>query len=260
MTMRARALTVGMILLCAAAGCAKAPAKEGDAEAAELSPQVKALVLDSAPSDIAHPLYIDFNAKAELLGYALEPSTLASPGSKLSLKLYWRSTGKLDGAYVPFTELVTGDGRRIEVNGTGPVRQGELVPSRWEPGKVYVDELDIAVPADIDAARFSIVVGLKTQPVAVEEPAAAEDTKKAEKKPENATPASFGTVYLSVLSGPADDKHGGVIATLDTGVTSASLRARAAKDDKRAPGALKRAPGVGKLPVSAKPRPAPSAP
>lgn len=260
MTMRARALAVGMILLCAAAGCAKAPAKEGDAEPAELSPQLQALVLDSAPSDIPHPLYLDFNAKAELLGYALEPASLASPGSKLSLKLYWRSTGALDEGYVPFTELVTADGRRIEVNGTGPVRKGALVPSRWEPGKVYVDELDIAVPADIDAARFSIVVGLKTEPVAADEPAPAENAKKAEKKPDNATPANFGAVYLSVLSGPADAKHGGVIATLDTGVTAASLRARAAKDDKRAPGALKRAPGAGKLPVSAKPRPAPSAP
>ena len=77
MTMRARALAVGMILLSAAAGCAKAPAPEGDAQNAELSPEVKALVLDSAPSDIAHPLYIDFNAKAELLGYALEPVSLA---------------------------------------------------------------------------------------------------------------------------------------------------------------------------------------
>jgi hypothetical protein len=250
---------MGMILLGAAAGCAKAPAKEGDADRAELGPELKALVLDSAPSDIANPLYVDFNGKAELLGYALEPA-LASPGSKLSLKLYWRSTGALGEGYVPFTELVTPNGRRIEINGTGPVRKGELNPSRWEPGKVYVDELDVAVPADIDTARVSIVVGIKTEPVAAVEEAAPADAKKAEKKPENATPASFGAVYLSVLSGPADDKHGGVIATLETGVTAASLRARAAKDDKRAPGAAKRAPGAGKLPISAKPRPAASAP
>jgi len=259
MTMRARAWAIGVLVACAASGCAKAPAAEGEAPAAELSPELKALVLDASPSDIAHPLYIDFNAKAELLGYSLEPASLAAPGSKLTLKLYWRAAGPLEG-YTPFTELVTADGRRFEVNGTGPVRSGQLSPAHWQAGKVYIDELDITVPSDIDAARFSIVVGLKTQPVAAEEPALAEDAKKAEKKPESATPASFGAVYLSVLSGPADDKHGGVIATLETGVTSASLRARAAKDDKRAPGALKRAPGAGKPPVSAKPRPAPSAP
>jgi hypothetical protein len=248
---------MGLVLSCAAAGCAKAPASEGDAEGTQLSPELKALVLDAAPSDIAHPLFIDFNAKAELIGYALSPESQASPGSKLSLKLYWRSGGALEG-YTPFTELVTPDGERFTVAGTGPVRSGELSPSHWQPGKVYVDELEVTVPADIASARFSIVVGLKTEPVAVEEPTPTADAKPAEKKPES-SPASFGAVYLSVLSGPADAKHGGVVATLETGVTAATLRARA-KDDKRLPGTVKRLPGAGKLPVSAKPRPASSAP
>src|SRR4051794_28565963 len=162
--MRMKALAMGIVALCVAAGCAQAPAKEGDAEKPELSAQDKALVLDEAPTDIAHPLYIDFNGKAELLGYALEPATMAAPGSKLSLKLYWRSGGKLEEGYLPFTELVTPDGRRVDVDGSGPVRKGALVPANWEPGKVYVDELEVSVPADIDAARFSIVVGFKTQP------------------------------------------------------------------------------------------------
>ena len=70
-----------------------------------------------------------------------------------------------------------------------------------------------------------------------------------------ASEGTFGSVYLSVLSGPADSKHGGVIATLETGATPGAQRARAAKDDKRGAGAVKRLPG--KLPVSAKPaRPA----
>lgn len=255
MTMRGRALAVGFLVLCAATGCAKAQSKESDAEPTELAPQLKALVLDSAPSDIAHPLYIDFNAKAELLGYALEPQSLAPPGSKLSLKLYWRADGQLDEGFVPFTELVTPDGRRIEVDGTGPVRKGALVPSRWEPGKVYIDELEVPVPADIDAARFNIVVGLKTAPVAPEEPA--KPVEKAGEKP--AETGTFGAVYLSVLSGPADSKHGGIVATLETGATPGAQRARAAKDDKHGP-AIRRLPGAGKLPVSAKPRPTPSAP
>lgn len=258
MTMRARALTLGVLVLCAAAGCAKAKAGEGDGEGTKLSPELKALVLDAAPSDIPQPLYIDFNAKAELVGYSLQPASLAAPGTKLSLKLYWRAAGPLEG-YTPFTELVTPDGRRFEVTGTGPVRSGDLAPTSWQQGKVYVDELDITVPSDIDAGRFSIVAGLKTEPVAVPEPEPAEaDDKKAEKKPESAAPPSFGAVYLSVLSGPADGKRGGVVATLQTGVTASTLRARAAKDEKRAAGGAKRAPGAGK-PASAKPRPAPSA-
>jgi hypothetical protein len=222
---------------------------------------VKSLVLDETPTDIAHPLFIDFNGRAELIGYALEPETKAAPGSQVSLKLYWRSTGKLDAGYVPFTELVLPSGARIDVDGTGPVRKGELVPSNWEQGKIYVDELQITVPPDIDSARFSIVAGLKTEPVAPEEPAAEpelKDDKKADKKAEQVAPGTFGVVYLSVLSGQADSKHGGVIATLETGVTAGALRARAVKGDKKAVGALKRAPGkpASAKPASAKPRPA----
>jgi hypothetical protein len=247
---------VTIALVCAAyasAGCAQGPQQATDAEKPELTPELKALVLDSAPSDIPHPTYLDFNGKAELIGYTLEPATMAAPGSKLSLKLYWRSTGKLGESYVPFTELLTPDGKRLEVEGSGPVRKGALVPANWEPGKVYVDELDITVPADLDAARFTIIVGLKTQPIAPEEPKVTDDAKKdgkAEKAAEKPADGTFGTVYLSVLSGPADLKHGGVIATLETGATPGAQRARAAKEGK---GAKRPAPG-GK-PVSAKPRP-----
>jgi hypothetical protein len=236
-----RALATGLVALCAAIGCAQAPVKEDAPEKPELSAEMKSLVMDAAPTDIPHPLYVDFNGKAELLGYALEPATIAAPGSKLSLKLYWHSTGKLDEGYVPFTELVLPTGKRIDVDGSGPVRKGPLSPANWEPSKVYVDELEVAVPADIDTARFLIVVGLKTEPVAPEAPTEAADDKNAAKKPEKAAEGTFGAVYLSVLSGPADSKHGAVIASLETGVTQSSLRARAAKDDKH-PGAFKRSP------------------
>jgi hypothetical protein len=255
--MRMRAPAALLVALCVA-GCAQAPAREDAGDKPELSAQAKSLVLDQAPSDIPHPLYIDFNGRAELLGYALEPDGKAAPGSQLSLKLYWRSTGKLDGEYVPYTELVLPNGSRSEVEGSGPVRKGELVPSNWEPGKVYVDELSFTVPKDIDAARFSIVVGLRTVPIAPEEPAEApapKDPKKAPRKADKAAEGAFGPVYLSVLSGPADSKYGGVIASVETGVTTAALRARA-KNDKRGGAAapLKRPAGK---PVSAKPRPAP---
>jgi hypothetical protein len=110
----------------------------------------------------------------------------------------------------------------------------------------------------MEAARFSIVVGLKTEPVAPEEPA---EAAKDEKKPENAEKVgTFGAVHLRVLSGPADAKHGGVIATLDTGVTPGAKRARAAKDAKVGPGALKRPIPPRLLPSSAKPKAAPGAP
>lgn len=251
--MRLAAL-VSLLSFSLAIGCAQAP-KEGEAaEKPELTPELKSLVLEQAPTDIAHPLYVDFNGKAELVGYSLEPATMASPGSKVALKLYWRSTGQLGEGYLPFTELVTPDGRRLEVSGSGPVRAGALAPANWETGKVYVDELDITVPADINAARFRIVVGLKTAPIAAEEPAEG-DAKKEEKKDEKAAEAAFGAVYLSVLSGPSDSKHGAVLASLETGVTPGAQRVLAAKDAKRPAGPVGKPVPVPGRPV-APPKPA----
>lgn len=251
-----RVLAFGLVALCVASGCAQAPAAEGEAaEKAELSPQLKALVLDQAPTDLAHPLYIDFNGRAELLGYALEPEAKAAPGSQLSLKLYWRAGGKLEGGYVPYTELLLPDGKRVELEATSPVRQGELSPANWERGKIYVDEITATVPKDLEVARFSIVVGLKTAPIPEEpkeEPEAEKKPEKGDKKAEEVAPATFGSVYLSVLSGPADSKHGGVIATLETGYT----RPVAGKGGKKPPtSAIKRAPGA---PAPGKPAPAPA--
>jgi len=252
--MRIKAFAMGIAALCMAVGCAQAPVKEADTEKPELTDADKALVLADAPTDIQHPLYIDFNGKAELLGYALSSDGLAPPGSQLSLKLYWRSTGKLDAGYLPFTELVTPSGKRFPVSGSGPVRTGALVPANWEASKVYVDEASVSVPNELDAVRFSIVVGLKTAPIEPEQPPVEDEPKKADKKPEKASQATFGSVYLSVLSGPADSQYGGVVTTLQTGVVPGA-RAALAKAEKGGggPGGLKRAPGK---PASAKPRPA----
>ena len=234
------------------AGCAQPQPKEVE-EKVELSAELKSLVLDEAPSDLPNPTFIDFSGKAALIGYSVEPSTLAAPGSKISLKLFWRCSSKLSGPYKLYTELVTAGGKRFEVAGGGPLRS--LAPSSWQPGKIYIDDVTLTVPADLDAARFSIIAGFKTEPIAPEAAAAPPDAKDSKEKPAT----TFGAVYLSVLSGPADAKHGAVIATLETGVTPGAKRARAAKDEKRAVG-MKRPLPPGKLPVSAKPRPTPSAP
>lgn len=253
--MRMHALAVGVLALLLGAGCAQPQVKEGE-EKQELSAELKSLVLDEAPSDLPNPTFIDYGGKVALIGYSIEPSQLAAPGSKISLKLFWRSSSKLTGPYSLYTELVTPGGKRFEVEGGGPLRN--LAPSSWQPGKIYIDEVTLTVPEDMDAPRFSVVAGVKTAPIAPEEPA-----EPAAKKDDKAA-GTFGAVYLPVLSGPADIQHGGVIATLDTGVTPGAKRARAAKDEKRAAG-MKRPlpPGKvppGRMPVSAKPRPAPPTP
>jgi len=258
--MRMHALAVGVVALLVGAGCAQ-PQPKADEEKTELSAELKSLVLDEAPRDLPNPTFIDYGGKVALVGYAVEPATLAAPGSKISLKLFWRSAAKLNGPYKLYTELVTPGGKRFEVEGGSALRS--LAPSSWVPGKIYIDDVTLTVPADMEAPRFSIVAGLKTEPIAPEEPAAVAEKPDAKAKDEKdakdkAAP-TYGAVYLTVLSGRADSKHGGVIATLDTGVTPGGKRARAAKDEKRAVGAKRPLP-PGKMPISAKPRPTPPAP
>jgi hypothetical protein len=225
------------MLLCAA-GCGRPTNQE--AEPQELGAELKSLVLDEAPSDVPNPTLVDFGGKASLIGYSLTPDKLAAPGSKVTLKTFWRSTGRLGEGYQVYTELVTPAGKRFEIDGNGPVRKGQLTPSSWQPGKIYIDELEITVPDELDAARFSVVVGLKTAPV---EPEKAEDAKeeKPAKADDKAASGSFGTVYVAVVSGLADSKHGGIVATLETGITPFTKRARAVKAT--GPGKRPLAPG-----------------
>jgi hypothetical protein len=251
--MRTHALAVGFLLL-TAVGCAQPTVKE-DEEQPELGPELKALVLDQAPSDVPNPTFVDFGGKVALIGYALEPARLAAPGSKLTLKLFWRSMSELGESYRVYTELVTPGGKRFPVEGTGPVRQGALKPGTWESGKIYIDELDITVPEELDAPRFSIVVGLKTAPVAPEEPAVVKVGAKADQAKDEPSEGNFGEVYLSVLSGLSDAKHGGVVATLETGVVPGAKRARTGKDEKRPLIGNKRpASALGKSPLPLRPR------
>jgi hypothetical protein len=236
--MRKQALVLGLAALMGAAGCGRPASQEGEPQ--ELGPELKSLVLDEAPSDVPNRTLIDFGGKADLIGYSVTPDTLAAPGSKLSLKTFWRSGSRLGEGYQLYTELVTPAGKRFEIEGGGPLRKGQLTPSSWQPGKVYIDELEITVPEELDAARFSIVVGLKTAPLAPEQP---EDDAKAEDKPAKAEGAAaagtFGQVYLAVVSGLADAKHGGIVAELETGITPGAKRARNVK-----------ATGPGKRPVA----------
>src|SRR5689334_12945638 len=104
------ALAVGLLVL-GAVGCSRSSAQDAE-EQPELGPELRSLVLEQAPSDLPNPLFVDFGGKAQLIGYALEPTRLAAPQSMVSLKLFWRSTGKLSEGFRPYTELVTPAGKR----------------------------------------------------------------------------------------------------------------------------------------------------
>ncbi len=200
------------LALITALGCAPTPAAEPvpAPDAALLG-----YVLDAAPRKIQHPLYIDYEGKARLIGYDVEPEGEVAPGSRFKLRMYWLSTSKLGPGWRLFTHLVDDRGRQLSnLDAVGPLRQpaGEgaqaLGPSRWIPGKVYVDEQDIDVPAGAATPRVTVSVGIWRNFCG------AVETSEAGRRC-----VSWRDSRLQILSGPSDGKQAGIVHHVTTGWT-----------------------------------------
>jgi hypothetical protein len=202
----------GLVLACAAlaAACGKSPAPE----AVAVDPALDAYVLDSVPTDIENRTFIDFGGKLHLIGYALEPKRVAGPGAKLKLKLYWQKVGPLEPGWNLFTHVLDDRGtQRKNADNDGPLRRlttgadgkptQALGPSRWQTGKVYVDEQEIDLPTELRTREVTIVVGAWT------------DRGAAQK--------NLSSHRLSVISGPSDGRNRGIVAHLKTGLKPSAI-------------------------------------
>ena len=109
---------------------------------------------------------VDFSGKVRLAGYLISPRQAAyAPGTKVTVTLVWRSVSKLDPGYTLFTHLVGAAGQQLEnIDDKGPLRRkdGGLLPSMWEPGKLYVDQLTFTIPAD-PGPTVTVAAGLFKQ-------------------------------------------------------------------------------------------------
>lgn len=187
-----RLLLVAGLLGALAAGCGKPPAKH---KPAKVEPALRANVLDGVPSDIQHRLFIDFGGKVHLLGYSVQPDGVVAPGKKFKLTLYWQPIAKLGPGWKLFTHILDTRGRLIgNDDNVGPLRelQGKdqaLSPSKWQRGKVYVDEQEIEVPAKVESPSILVTVGIWR-----------------------------GGTRLDVLSGPSDGQNRAIIAHIKTGL------------------------------------------
>lgn len=197
-------------------GCARTGQKSEAAEPAALDPALEGHVLDSVPSDIENRLFVDFEGKVHLIGYAVEPKTDATPGSRFKLTLYWRSVSPLGPEWSLFTHLLDGSGRKFgNTDNEGPLRRlkpsadGEQVqtlpPSLWVPGKIYVDEQEIEVPREVDTPELTIAVGVwRTQRFIMQTADGGVDLENA--------------LRLAVISGPSDGKQRAIVTHLKTGL------------------------------------------
>ncbi len=200
---------VSALLACA---CAASPD-------AEPSPEMTGHVLAEVPSDLPNRTLVDFSGFVQLIGYEVEAGTPASPGSKVKLKLYFRSIKKLSPGWSLFTHVLTAPNKKpYAFDDVGPLRslvqdpvfgkRQQLGPSEWIPGNVYVDEQEFTLPEEITASEVSIAVGL---------------FRGAVQASGNEVEGLSG-LRLPVLSGLSDGKERALIARLPTGVVPGEER------------------------------------
>jgi hypothetical protein len=204
---KSRTAVGASVLVLVLSACSQAPA----VKPAALDPALEAKVLDSVPSDIENRTFIDFEGKVQLIGYDLAPRDLAAPGSKIKLKLYWKSSAPLAPGWNLFTHVLDSRGKQVKnADEAGPLRklalgpggrqQQVLGPSAWKPGKIYIDELEFDLPREVQTPEVSLMVGLWLDP------------KPGQK--------GGSTYRLGVISGPSDGENRGIVAHLKTGVVA----------------------------------------
>ena len=104
------------------------------------------------------PVSASFDDRAHLYGYDLE-HILVSPGSELSLNLYWEVLAEFAQDYTVFVHLVSSDGD-IVGQGDGPPLNNDYPTSFWEPHEMLLDRHKVLVSDTARAGPHSIWVGL----------------------------------------------------------------------------------------------------
>jgi hypothetical protein len=107
---------------------------------------------------VAHPLEMNLDNKAYLLGYDLDPAQL-KPGGTVHMVLYWRAGFVGDADYTVFVHVIDQDGKMWAGQDNWP--QNGLSPtSVWMAGEFVSDPYDIVLPADIPPGEYRIEVGM----------------------------------------------------------------------------------------------------
>jgi len=125
----------------------------GKGQSAEDKERLKAFVVESIP-DNAKKIDANFENKIHLVGVRAEPEN-APPGTEVKLTFYWRCDEPIEPGWALSTHVQhEGFERPDNLDAAGPLREwkdGQQIfgPSRWERGKIYVDEQTYRMPTDL---------------------------------------------------------------------------------------------------------------
>lgn len=111
---------------------------------------------------VSPALPASFQIPIRLEGYAVARTTIKR-GTPIILILYWRGTGAIDRNYTVFTHLVDANGRMVAGYDSQP-RKGQAPTREWEPYRMVVDAILLAVDSDVPlGGGYKVEVGLYDQ-------------------------------------------------------------------------------------------------
>lgn len=94
-----------------------------------------------------------FGQALQLEGYTLETETQA-----LQLTLFWRLAAPVLRPYTVFTQLINEQNEVVAQQDNWPV-QGQWPPTCWQVGERVTDPYQLALPAELPAGTYRLVVG-----------------------------------------------------------------------------------------------------
>jgi len=112
---------------------------------------------DSTP-DIDQPLKVELADGITLQGYDLAPAEVSASES-LTLTLHWQVRAAPSRDYQVFVHLL-GDDPEPLAQGDGPPLTGDYPTSLWAAGERISDAHPMALPADLPAGNYRLLVGL----------------------------------------------------------------------------------------------------
>jgi 4-amino-4-deoxy-L-arabinose transferase-like glycosyltransferase len=105
-----------------------------------------------------HALEVELTDGIALRGYDLSAQSTA-PGGAITLTLHWEARGAPSADYQVFVHLV-GTGPEPVAQGDGPPLLGDYPTRVWSSGELVVDPHVVALPADLPAGQYRLLVGM----------------------------------------------------------------------------------------------------
>lgn len=114
------------------------------------------------PLQPAIPVEARLEQQLRLLGYSPATTSLdrqPENDTPLSFKLYWQANAPASKNYTIFTQVLTEQNQYVTGHDIQPINS--LYPtSLWQPGEVVVEEINLALPANIAPGDYRLVTGM----------------------------------------------------------------------------------------------------